>query len=229
MKELLNTKIAKIWGENIKISSEIPLSYTLLLIFGTLLNLIRGGIKSVGFGKKEGAVFIGRHVTLRMKQKIYTGSKVRFEDGCQIMALSSEGFHFGNNVKIGPNSKMMSGSIHKLGKGVSIGNNCFFSDYTFFGAAGGIKIGDNIISGQNVRFHSENHNFLDNNKLIREQGVSNIGIELGDDIWIGAGAVFLDGSKIGNHCVVAANAVVQKEFPDNCVIGGVPAKLLKML
>ena len=45
--------------------------------------------------------------------------------------------------------------------------------------------------------------------------------------WIGAGAVFLDGSSIGSGCIVSANAVVTKKFPDNVIIGGIPAKILK--
>ena len=65
------------------------------------------------------------------------------------------------------------------------------------------------------------------NRLIKDQGVSRKGISVGNNCWIGAGAVFLDGAKIGNGCVVAANAVVRGTFGDNCVIGGVPAKVLK--
>lgn len=53
------------------------------------------------------------------------------------------------------------------------------------------------------------------------------GIEIGNNVWIGAGAVFLDGAKVGNNSIVTANAVVQKKFPDNSIIGGVPARRIK--
>ena len=113
-----------------------------------------------------------------------------------------------------------------MGVGLKIGANSSFSEYSLFGSAGGITIGKDVIAGQNVRFHAENHNYEDLNRRIREQGVNRRGISVGDDCWIGAGAVFLDGSSIGSGCVVAANAVVTKQFPDNVIIGGVPARIL---
>lgn len=96
-----------------------------------------------------------------------------------------------------------------------------------FGAAGGIEVGDDVVAGQFIRFHSENHNYSDLTKLIREQGVSHKGIKIGDNCWIGAGAVFLDGAELGDGCVVGANAVVTKKFPDNVVVAGIPAKVIK--
>ena len=63
--------------------------------------------------------------------------------------------------------------------------------------------------------------------MIREQGVTSKGIKIGNNVWIGAKATFLDGAIIGNNCVVAAGAVVNGIFPNNVIIGGVPAKILK--
>lgn len=63
---------------------------------------------------------------------------------------------------------------------------------------------------------------------IRKQGVNRKGIKIGSNCWIGAKVTILDGTIIGNGCIVAAGAVVRGQFPDNCVIGGVPAKILKM-
>jgi acetyltransferase-like isoleucine patch superfamily enzyme len=83
--------------------------------------------------------------------------------------------------------------------------------------------------GSYVSFHSENHNFSDTTKLIREQGVTSKGIKIGNNVWVGAKVSFLDGSTVGNHCVVAAGAVVNGAFPDYSVIGGVPAKILKTI
>lgn len=96
-----------------------------------------------------------------------------------------------------------------------------------FGAAGGIEIGDDVVAGQFIRFHSENHNYNDISKLIRNQGVSHKGIKVGNNCWIGAGVVFLDGAELGDGCVVGTNAVVTKNFPENSVIVGVPAKIIK--
>lgn len=52
-------------------------------------------------------------------------------------------------------------------------------------------------------------------------------ITIGDDVWIGGNCTILPGVNIGNNVVVAAGAVVTKDVPDNCVVGGVPAKIIK--
>ena len=83
--------------------------------------------------------------------------------------------------------------------------------------------------GEYVSFHSENHIFSDTSKLIRKQGVTSKGIVLGNNIWVGAKATFLDGTVVGNNSVVAAGAVVKGKFPENVVIGGVPAKIIKYI
>ena len=96
-----------------------------------------------------------------------------------------------------------------------------------FGAAGGIEIGDDVIAGQFIRLHSENHNFNDLTKLIKEQGITHQGIKIGNNCWIGSGAIFLDGSELGDGCVVGANAVVTKKFPSNVVLAGIPARIIR--
>lgn len=95
------------------------------------------------------------------------------------------------------------------------------------GCAGGIEIGDDTIIGNYVSFHSENHNFQVRDIPIRLQGVNRKGIKIGQNCWIGAKATILDGTQIGNGCVIAAGAVVSGIFPDNVVIGGVPARIIK--
>jgi acetyltransferase-like isoleucine patch superfamily enzyme len=117
--------------------------------------------------------------------------------------------------------------MSKYGEGISIGNNSAFGRFTEFGAAGGIEIGNDVIAGSYISFHSENHNFNDTSKLIREQGVTSKGIKIGNNVWIGAKVTFLDGSVIGDNCVVASGAVVSGVFPNNTIIGGVPAKIIK--
>lgn len=107
---------------------------------------------------------------------------------------------------------------------VKIGNRMTFRNDCVFGVAGGIEIGDDVVAGQFIWFRSENHKYNDMTILIREQGVTHKGIKIGDNCWIGAGAVFLDGASVGNGCVVGANAVITKEFPENVVIAGYSSK-----
>lgn len=213
---------------NFSLSDEIPLTYIINdgIIF--MMGIFRGKIRKIGLGRVGRKLKLGKRVQLRRKKLIFLGDNVRIEDNVLLNGLSKTGIILGDNVKIGAYSSLVvSGSLSNLGKEIRIGDNTSFSEHTFFGGAGGIKIGNDVISGQNVRFHSENHEFSDNTQLIRLQGVTHKGIEVGNNVWIGAGATFLDGAKVGNNSVVAANSVVQKEFPDNVVVGGIPAKVIK--
>lgn len=62
---------------------------------------------------------------------------------------------------------------------------------------------------------------------IKDQGESRLGVEIGENCWIGSGATILDGVTIGKGCVIAAGAVVNKNVEDYTVVGGVPAKKIK--
>ena len=94
---------------------------------------------------------------------------------------------------------------------------------------GPVCIGNHVNLAQGITVTALNHNFNDTTKRIDEQGICTKPIVIGDDVWIGANAVILSGVTIGSHCVVAAGAVVTKDVPDNTVVGGVPAKVLKTL
>ena len=106
-------------------------------------------------------------------------------------------------------------------------------DYTRIGIhntiIGPVCIGNHVNLAQGITITALNHNFEDASKRIDEQGITTKPVVIGDDVWIGANAVILPGVTIGNHCVVAAGAVVTKDVPDNCVVGGVPAKVIKSL
>lgn len=94
---------------------------------------------------------------------------------------------------------------------------------------GPVTIGNNVNLAQGIVVTALNHNFDDATKRIDEQGVSTKQIKIGNDVWIGANVTILQGVTIGTHCVVAAGAVVTKDVPDYCVVGGVPAKIIKTL
>ena len=221
--------VKKILGKNeFSLSKDVPLKYIIYKGIIFLCGLSRGIIKGIWIGQKGKRLFIGRNVKFFLKSKIIFGNNVRIEDNTQIDALSYNGVFLNDGVKIGENSKIIcTGTLSNLGVGISIGKNSSFSEYTFFGAAGGISIGSDVISGQCVRFHSENHIFSSKDKLIREQGVSRKGIKIGNNVWIGSGVVFLDGSEVGNNCVIAANTVVTKSFGSDIILAGSPAKIVK--
>ena len=72
-------------------------------------------------------------------------------------------------------------------------------------------------------------NFSNTNKRIDEQGVSTNPVTIEDDVWVGANAVILPGVTIGEHCVIAAGAVVTKDVPHHSLVAGIPAKVIKQI
>lgn len=209
-------------GKNYQLDNKIPERLIIYSITSRLLMLFRG------FLLIRERVFLGKRVKLLNKRNLIFGNNVTIENNCFIDGFSKNKIIFGNNVKIGAFSTISCTShMSKFGIGFSIGNNSGVGKFTEFGSSGGIVIGDDVIMGSYVSFHSENHNFNNSNKLIREQGVTSTGIKLGNNIWVGAKVTFLDGCEIGDNCVIAAGAVVKGVFPNNVIIGGVPAKILK--
>lgn len=213
--------------DNFQLDSTIGVGYILRQCWKYGWMMVRGRFFSIGYNQIANSVFIGKKVKVIEKKHLAIGEKTKLQDGVYIDALSREGVFIGENVVIGRNTRIeCTGGLQSVGKGVKIGNRTTFGNDCTFGAAGGIEIGDDVVAGQFIRFHSENHNFNDKTKLIREQGVTHKGIKIGNNCWIGAGAVFLDGAELGSGCVVEANAVITKKFPSDVVIAGIPAKVI---
>lgn len=94
---------------------------------------------------------------------------------------------------------------------------------------GPVTIGSHVNLAQGITVTALNHNFEASERRIDEQGVSTQQVTIGDDIWIGANAVVLPGVTVGNHCVIAAGAVVTKDVPPHSLVAGVPAKIIKQI
>ena len=94
---------------------------------------------------------------------------------------------------------------------------------------GPVSIGSHVQLAQGVVVTGLNHIFSNPSIPIDMQGVETKMVEISDDVWIGANATILPGVKIGQHCVVAAGAVVCSDVPAHCVVAGVPAKVIKQL
>lgn len=209
-------------GKNYKIDENIPPRLLIYTLYTRLVMLLRG----IVFYRKK--IFVGKRCVVSNKHNVQFGTSVTLEHDVKIDGYSKRTTKIGNSVKIGAYSWVSSTShFSKYGKGLVIGDNSAVGKFTEFGAAGGITIGNDVIMGSYISFHSENHNFEDTTKLIREQGVTSKGIIIGNNVWVGAKVTFLDGAQVGNNCVIAAGAVVTKKFPNNVIIGGVPAKILK--
>ena len=106
-------------------------------------------------------------------------------------------------------------------------------DYTRIGlhntVIGPVDIGSHVNMAQGVTVTALNHNFSNPSKFIDQQGISTRIVTIGDDVWIGAGAVVLPGVTIGPHSVVAAGAVVTRDVPPCSLVAGVPAGIVKTL
>ena len=211
-------------GKNYQIDSSIPSSLLVTVLSRRFYMIARG----ILFLRKK--VFLGKSCTILNKSNFVFGKNVTIEKHTFLDGYAKEKIQLGHNVKIGAFSCLTTTShLSKYGIGLKMGNNSAIGDYTHFGASGGIEIGNDVIMGSYISFHSENHNYAYTTKLIIEQGVTSKGIKLGNNIWVGAKVTFLDGCEIGNNSVVAAGAVVNGVFPENVVIGGIPAKILKTI
>lgn len=226
-KEMIKSLFQKLLnksGKNYVIDPNIPNKLIVSNLLRRVFMLIRGFFKT---GKK---VFIGNHTKIYNSKNILFGNSVTIDKNCIVDGFASEKIILGDCVKIGAYSNLSSTShLSKYGKGLKMGNNSAIGDFAQFGAAGGIEIGNDVIMGSYISFHSENHNFSDNTKLIREQGVTSKGIKIGNNVWVGAKVTFLDGCEVGSNSVVAAGAVVNGIYPENSIIGGIPAKVLKTI
>lgn len=186
------------------------------------------GLKLLFYFKTPKMANLGKRVSLTNSSQIRFGRFLKLGHDVHLSALGSKGIVIGHNVGIGAFSQVVvATSLNQLGNHIVIGNNVGIGEFAYLGGAGGLRIGDECIVGQYFSCHPENHITADLSTSIRNQGVSRKGIEIGKNCWIGSKVTILDGVKIGDGCVIAAGAVVNSSFPDDSVIGGVPAKLLK--
>jgi acetyltransferase-like isoleucine patch superfamily enzyme len=109
------------------------------------------------------------------------------------------------------------GKHTKIGKNVFINFDCTFLDL------GGITIDDGVLIAPKVSLLSEGHPISPD----KRQSLVPKAIHIKKNAWIGAGATILHGVTIGENSVVAAGSVVSKNVPDNVIVAGTPAKIIK--
>lgn len=112
-----------------------------------------------------------------------------------------------------------------FGKNITIGKDVFINSGCHFQDQGGIQIGDGALIGHNVVLATINHD------LNPEENRKNhyAPITIGAHVWIGSNATILPGVTLGDWAVVAAGAVVTQDVPPRTVVGGVPAKVLRVI
>ncbi|MBR4325174.1 MAG: acyltransferase [Bacteroidales bacterium] len=148
------------------------------------------------------------------------------------------------NISIGDYTKIASTSI--LGcwteyekqqqfpnASITIGNHCCIGEYNHITACNKITIGDGLLTGRYVIISDNSHGGLSEEesniqpllRTLKSKGE----VVIDNNVWLGDKVAVLAGVYIGNNVIVAANAVVTKDLPDDCVAAGVPAKVVKQI
>jgi acetyltransferase-like isoleucine patch superfamily enzyme len=138
---------------------------------------------------------------------------------------------FGRNLHIGKCGRIWAPDF------VSIGDNTYLGKYIYIET--NTKIGNSVLVANNVKFAGKNdHNYKDIGIPIRfapwigdakrDSEIRKEFIDIGDDVWVGIGAIILSPVTIGKGSIVAAGSVVTKNVKSYSIVGGNPAKLIKM-
>ncbi|MBO9675446.1 MAG: sugar O-acetyltransferase [Sphingobacteriaceae bacterium] len=162
----------------------------------------------------------------KMREASYTTKKILIQlnnasDPSEVRELLSQitGTEIDESVAVFTPIYINYGKHTKIGKNVFINFDCTFLDL------GGITIEDNVQIAPKVSLLSEGHPVSPENRHALVPGP----IHIKKNAWIGANATILPGVTIGENAVVAAGAVVSKDVPDNTIVGGIPAKILKTI
>lgn len=113
------------------------------------------------------------------------------------------------------------------GKNIHVGDS-FLANYNVtILDIGSVRIGNNVMIGPSTLITTVNHPLSPAGRR-KHLGIMKP-VTIGNDVWIGGNATILPGVTIGNNVVVAAGAVITHDVPDNVVVGGVPAKIIKQI
>ena len=163
---------------------------------------LRGLIYKPFFGKFELPSYIGKPIFIKNFRRIFIGKRVRILPGARIEVVTSKSsIVFKENISIGQNLHITSGAD--------------------------LEIGQNTLILENVMITNIDHEYQEINKHILDQPLIIKETQIGENCFIGYGAVIQAGTTLGKQCIVGANAVVRGHYRDYSVIVGAPARVVK--
>lgn len=159
-------------------------------------------------GDKHSCITIGDNSIVRdlVELRATKGAKLIIEANCKVDKLVRIIATNGKNINIGKNSRIGIGSVFNGGESITLSENCLVSGYVYIQTS--------------MHNHKGTGDIIDN-------GYTYSPIHIGKGCWLGVHSVIFPGVNLSNRCVVGSNAVVNRSFSSNKVIGGIPATELK--
>jgi acetyltransferase-like isoleucine patch superfamily enzyme len=166
--------------------------------------------------------YIKRILTPGFVVTLYYSYKYRAKISPRSEVEISGNLKMGRGCVVGSFTKIKAsdGPLH-MGDRCGIATNCFIAS-----GEKGIEIGDSFVCGPNVVMSASNYSYGEVGVDIRTLGTTSKGVRIGNNVWIGAGSIILDGTTLGDNCIVVAGSLVNRRFPDNVIIQGNPAKIM---
>ena len=156
------------------------------------------------------------------------GRNIKLGKGAKIEAGAVLDMRLGGSIELGDDALIRRGALlAPWGGQIRMGRECSVNPQSIVYGHGGFCAGDFVRIAANCVVIPANHGLANSGVPICRQPLSQKGIVIGNDVWIGAGATLLDGIHIANGAVVAAGAVVTGDVAENMIVGGVPAKELR--
>jgi acetyltransferase-like isoleucine patch superfamily enzyme len=160
---------------------------------------------------------------LRLRERLLLDGLAFIGPGCSVEVGRRATVELGRWSWVGHGCKIRSheGSV-SIGTKTVLGQECTISSFQH------VSIGRECVIADRVMMIDFDHGMVEVERPIRLQGIYKRDVRVGNNVWIGYGACVLRGVTVGDNAVIGTNAVVTRDVPANAVVGGVPARLIRM-